>query len=171
MDWGVRVGEKSSGQPVDSPSAEQKALYEKKAWPFWKMQPPSSLHFNASKPSTPGHTQALGPTGGRDVHSAHGPQTALSSATMKGWHRARPETHQLPWLRKLYALSWPLWRPWAAAANKPWHKAASAVCTAHAPSKGTLASAGSLFASQTPEMKGHTCDSRWRALSSLHHPH
>ena len=137
---GVRVGEESSGQPVDSPSAEQKALYEKKAWPFWKMQPPSSLHFNASKPSTPGHTQALGPTGGGDVHSAHGPQTALSSATVKGWHGGRPETHQLPWLRRLHALSWPLWRPWAAAANKPRHRAAFAVYTAHAPPKGTLAS-------------------------------
>ena len=30
---GLRVGEKSSGQPADSPSAEQRALHEE-AWPF-----------------------------------------------------------------------------------------------------------------------------------------
>ena len=59
---GLGLREKSSGQPADSPSAEQRVLHEKKVWPFWKTQPPSerkqgfSLHFNTSKPRTPGHS-------------------------------------------------------------------------------------------------------------------
>lgn len=161
---GVRVGGEDAGQPSWLSLRRDKEHYVRRR--HGHSEDAATIEeskgilpsFQHKQAQNPGCSQALGPTGATDVRWAHRPQTALSSAIVTGWHRARPETHISPrGSRKAPWAALAPRRPWAAAASKPWPAKQPAPCARQAlPPRVSLAlSVRSAF--QTPGMKeAHT---------------